>query len=168
MRPDVRRPHSPTTSSFANHDISAPIAFPPTRSASQHFSLNHWSASLLAPLLALSIIQLFSVIKVPFNKPSHSDSSGGRAPRRHFHFFSTSMRLWSRTTTRDDTFTSSEGIQRYPKVSNAQIAMTENLPANNTGDRNKKILREILYQAYVLLVTHNFGQKYILYTFQNC
>ena len=57
----------------------------------------------------------------------------------------------------------SEGI-----VSDTQIAMTENLPANNSGDRNKKILREILYQAYVLLVANNFGQKYILYTFQNC
>ena len=57
----------------------------------------------------------------------------------------------------------SEGI-----VSDTQIAMTENLPANNTGDRSKKFLRDILYQAYVLLVTHNFGQKYILYTFQNC
>ena len=31
------------------------------------------------------------------------------------------------------------------------------------GNRNKKILREILYQAYVLLVANNFGQKYILY-----
>ena len=63
---------------------------------------------------------------------------------------------------RDATFTSSEGIQRYPKVSNTQIAMTENLPANNTGDRNKKILREILNQAYVLLVTHICTKVYIM------
>ena len=38
----------------------------------------------------------------------------------------------------------------------------------NTGDRNKKILREILYQAYVLLATRNFGEKYTMYTFEIC
>jgi len=65
---------------------------------------------------------------------------------------------------RDATFASFKSIRW---VSDTQIAMTENLPAKNTGDRNKKNLQEILYQAYVLVATHNFGKKYILYTFQN-
>ena len=45
---------------------------------------------------------------------------------------------------RDATFTSSEGIRRYPKVSNRQITMTDNLSEKVDGNRNKKILREIL------------------------
>ena len=54
--------------------------------------------------------------------------------------------------------------QRKRSVHAKKQWQMENHPEIGT----KKILREILYQAYVLLVANNFGQKYILYTFQNC
>ena len=53
----------------------------------------------------------------------------------------------------DASFASSEGVRT------CKLTMTDNLPAKNNGDWNKKILPETLYQAYVLLATHNFGCK---------
>ena len=44
-------------------------------------------------------------------------------------------------------------------VRTRELTMTDNLSENDPENRKKKILGEILYQAYVLLATDKFGCK---------